>query len=66
MSDYGPLKKPTAEAIEVFKKTLENNPDADMRPVPNEWLLRERSRCDEIGARLDQCETELERLRTDS
>lgn len=38
-----PLTLPSEEARQVFLKTLENNPDADMRAVPNEWLLRERS-----------------------
>lgn len=54
--NYGPLKPPSAQALEVFAKVLENNPDADMRAIPNEWLLKERG----ISARFSERISDLE------
>lgn len=45
----GVLKPPSEEAKAVFEKVLENCPVADMRAVPNQWLLNERARLAEIG-----------------
>jgi hypothetical protein len=57
--NYGPLKPPSAQALEVFAKVLENNPDADMRAIPNEWLLKERGISAEFSERLSALESNL-------
>ena len=56
---YEPLKAPTVVAQEVFEKVLEHNPDADMRAVPNQWVLDERALTDQLGAQIDRLTTEV-------
>lgn len=58
--NYGPLKPPSAQALKVFAKVLENNPDADMRAIPNEWLLKERGISAEFSERISTLESKLE------
>jgi predicted nuclease with TOPRIM domain len=63
---FGPLVKPSKDACFVFKKTLENNPSADMRAIPNEWLLNERSICAEavynVESRLSALQADYDRV----
>jgi hypothetical protein len=56
MSGYGILKEPSDIAKEVFQKTLENNPDADMRAIPHQWLLNERGISGKLGDMVDDLE----------
>lgn len=63
MSDYGPLQPPTEQAIEVFYKVLETNLHADMRPVPNEWLLKERGLSQKLSDRIAELEVENAELK---
>src|SRR5690348_10626363 len=39
LDSFGPLKPPSEQAREVFAKVLENDPGADMKAIPNQWLL---------------------------
>lgn len=59
---YEPLKAPTVQAQEVIEKTLENNPDADMRAIPNQWLLNERARADDFAAQVDGLQNILRQI----
>ena len=56
MPDFGVLTPPSATAMEVFKRTLENNPDADMRAIPNQWLLKERGLSSQFSDRIAELE----------
>lgn len=42
LDSFGPLKPPSEQAREVFAKVLENDSGADMKAIPNQWLLNER------------------------
>jgi hypothetical protein len=53
LSDYGPLIRPTPTAISVFEKTLEQNPCADMRAVPNQWVLNARRITSKVATELE-------------
>lgn len=50
---YSPLIAPSEDAREVFAKVVENNPDADMRAIPNQWLLDERALTEKVAIDLD-------------
>lgn len=54
MSDFGPLKPPSKTGIEVFEKVLEDKPDADMRAIPNEWLIKERGLTARFGDQIER------------
>jgi hypothetical protein len=62
MTDYGLLKPPSAQAIEVFEKVLENNPDADMRAIPNQWLLNERGLAERLSTESEIMREALEEI----
>lgn len=47
---WGVLKPPSAQALEVFEKVLEHNPDADMKAVPNQWVLNARGITAKVAA----------------
>lgn len=49
-AEWGLLKKPSTQALEVFEKVLEHNPDADMKAVPNQWVLNERGIMAKVAA----------------
>jgi hypothetical protein len=62
LNSFGPLKPPSDQALEVFAKVIENDPQADMRAIPNQWLLNERGvsqvfsdNIATLESRLDQC-----------
>ena len=57
---FGPLVPPTAGAIAVFETVVMNSPTADMRAIPNQWLLNERALTSKVA---EELETEIERLR---
>lgn len=56
------LKPPTPGAEEVFAVILEDDPYADMRAVPNQWVLNERARTGEVAADLEEKITQLRTL----
>lgn len=62
-AEIAPLIPPSKQARDVFRATLADNPEADMRPIPNQWLLRERARGDELNERIAELEAENKRLR---
>ena len=51
--DFGPLIPPSETAIEVFEKVLEHDPSADMRAVPNQWVLNERGITGQVASELE-------------
>ena len=57
---FGPLVPPTAGAIAVFETVVMNSPTADMRAIPNQWLLNERALTSKVT---EELETEIERLK---
>lgn len=64
---FGPLLPPSPEALEAYQRQAENYPESDMRAVPKQWLLNERSITERVAAELekerDAALAEVERLR---
>lgn len=64
---WRPLSPPTEQARQVFTKTLLNTPDADMRAVPNQWLLNQRGLSEKVAhdleAEIETLHAEIARLR---
>jgi hypothetical protein len=56
---FGPLKPPSKQAREVFAKVIENDPNADMRAIPNQWLLNERGISQMFSERISTLESRL-------
>jgi len=65
MREYSPLTPPSKIAKRVFAKLLENNNHADMRAVPNEWVLKERGRTQNLAIEISDLETENAQLRAE-
>ena len=58
MSDFSKyLVRPSETAEKVFAAFKEQNPHADMRAIPNEWLLNERA----LSAKIAEENTALRR-----
>lgn len=60
---FGPLRPPSEIGREVYAKALEQQPDADMRAVPSQWLLDERAVSQKMADRAEAAEAEVARLR---
>ena len=61
-SRFGALKPPPARGLEEFAKLLESNPDADMRAIPAQWLLKERGVSAELADQLDAANEHIAEL----